>query len=171
MLPSRCFHFVSDETGYRGRVDVIFNIISASTATNFPLLSGRAMLKFVTLRDDKCLDVTPILLMLMLWLRCSRQSRWARHFVMKEADEAESSNALAWVVEPSGPTILTQQVMSKTWRQFFSWETCIEMTTGFSLRGDLPSATLFHSLEVLQYEARNDVAYDTPYTFARRDNS
>ena len=86
------------------------------------------MLKLVAPRDHDWFDVTPILLIFTLRLRQAKWRRCTRCSMINEMDDAESSNALTWFVEPLGTTILTQQVISKTWQWFCSWGACVKTT-------------------------------------------
>ena len=102
---SRCFHLVSMETGHREKLDVIFDSISASTGTIFPLPSGRAMLKLVAPREGGWFDVALILLIFIVWVRRTKWRLCARCSVTSEVHDTESSKSLARVVYMTGPTI------------------------------------------------------------------
>ena len=131
----RClkFHLVSNETGCRGRLDVIFDSIidryyPSLTVGMSDAKIGCSSWKWLVWHHT---DTANFYAMVTTHQRrcCTRRS------AINEVDNTEFNNALAWAVDPSGPTILTRQVMSNTWWWIRSCNTWVNTTAISSLAG------------------------------------
>ena len=100
--------------GLDGRSEVSLRSTMACTGKHPPPLFREVILKSSAPFGDSGDRFPPISEMFMSTRFRFRPSRCTKHSVMNDIEDAESSNALACVVEPSGPSILTLHVISRT---------------------------------------------------------
>ena len=137
----RCFHLQLKGIGCDGRIDVILGSTNNSSSRVFYSLPKLVILKSTMPRDGDFVVAPLIPVIFMPWWQHGRWRCCAKCSVMNLAVDAESNNALALVVWPSGLLTLTWHVISRTSRELLHWDVCVVMTPGLFLHVDTTSGT------------------------------